>query len=654
MRIFNQILNKLIINIYTFNKWRINYFSSQEKNEKIKLTYRGVSYKYNTPIVQVTESTSAGKYRGNPWRLHQLKEPLILKNKINLSYRGVSYFKKFTDIKATQESKIIKSTEKEKKTANSVEIPIPHKNYEEIIDQIPSFLDALTPEKVQQKHSYRLVLNRDILKERLITTSGEAEIWQVTGEVLKKNNQNYLAKIYHQKTPEQIKNLPERQNKLEVMVVHQPTVYHLHKNHVSLSWPQYLLEDSSGKVVGFLMQFIGGSKLTNVYHPTLRKRLNLELEWQIDWQFLHLTAKNLALIIQSLHAEGYVVGDMKPQNILVNEQALPSIIDTDSFQISNSDTSEIYRCLVGSEGLTPPELLGKDFASNNQNTAHDNFRLAVIIYHLLFREHPFKGHWLGDGDSPGIDDLIRQCFWPYASKSLIQPGKTTIPIDIIHPRIKECFLKCFNQGHRNPKLRPTAIDWANALQVAIDDLVQCENYSSHWYSKAYGECYWCESNQRSPEYDIFPPSSQYNRLNRLLKAGNWKEADLETKYLMLKITNRIDKGWLDESAIKNFPLQDLGIIDQLWQEHSSGRFGFSVQRNIYIDTGNHPGKYNREIYSRFAETVGWRGNGIWKNYFDLEFSLKAPPGNLPFCCAGFDVCLVSHLALQLEKIETIV
>ncbi|MDJ0736311.1 MAG: hypothetical protein QNJ47_19980 [Nostocaceae cyanobacterium] len=107
---------------------------------------------------------------------------------------------------------------------------------------------------------------------------------------------------------------------------------------------------------------------------------------------------NIASIIEAIHAAGYVLGDMKPENILVNNRALPSIIDTDSFQVRHPNNRKVYRCLVGSNGFTPPELIGKDFSIINQTEIHDRFRLAVIIYHLLFGESPFKGKWMGVGD----------------------------------------------------------------------------------------------------------------------------------------------------------------------------------------------------------------------------------------------------------------
>lgn len=99
-----------------------------------------------------------------------------------------------------------------------------------------------------------------------------------------------------------------------------------------------------------------------------------------NWLYLHVTAMNIASITQAIHAKGYVLGDIKPQNILVNNQALPSVIDTDSFQVRDPQTGEVFRCPVGSEGFTPPELLGQDLAAIDQTAGHDRFRQAWKQY----------------------------------------------------------------------------------------------------------------------------------------------------------------------------------------------------------------------------------------------------------------------------------
>ncbi|HEY9651665.1 MAG TPA: DUF4278 domain-containing protein [Coleofasciculaceae cyanobacterium] len=57
----------------------------------MKLSYRGVSYEYNPPQVEITETPVVGKYRGLDWRFRNLKKPPMLLPTVNLKYRGVSY-----------------------------------------------------------------------------------------------------------------------------------------------------------------------------------------------------------------------------------------------------------------------------------------------------------------------------------------------------------------------------------------------------------------------------------------------------------------------------------------------------------------------------------------------------------------------------------
>jgi serine/threonine protein kinase len=320
-----------------------------------------------------------------------------------------------------------------------------------------------------------------------IASGGEGIVWQT-------NRNGYVAKIY-QKLPNF-----ELVQKLEMMVASPPREPNSHLNHISFAWPKSLLKDANGNCVGFLMPAIANAKqLLDVYNPQRRKQQKLE----VDWRFLHTTALNIASIIQAIHAEGYVLGGMKPQNILVNNRALPSIIDTDSFQVRHFITNEVYRCGVGSEGFTPPELIGKDFSTIDQTQVHDRFRIAVIIYHLLFGETPFKGKYMGTGDAPEPEELIRRGLWLYEPNNLIQPVANTISLNIVHPEVQQCFLKCFNNGHTQPNLRPSAADWVKALKIAVNQLTVCGKFDSHYYSRTYGNCYWCER-EKKLGVDVFP------------------------------------------------------------------------------------------------------------------------------------------------------
>ncbi len=337
-----------------------------------------------------------------------------------------------------------------------------------------------------------------------LASSGEGTVWHT-------DRSGYLAKLYHSPDLKRVK-------KLKVMVAHPPVDPMQSRNHISFAWPHDLLKDSSGAYVGFLMpQIPQGVDLTSVYNPRLRKQKIP----RFNWRYLHTTAVNIAWITQELHAKDHVIGDIKPQNMLVNDQALVSVIDTDSFQIRDPQTKEIFHCTVGSEGFTPVELLGKELASFDQTEVHDRFRLGVIIHLLLFGDHPFKGKWVGPGDSPDPTELIRKGYWPYTTGSLIRPGPYTIPLEVVHPEVQQCFLRCFNNGHLVPNLRPTAAEWCDALRLAIAELTVCSQVPNHWYRRTASQCYWCERKQKLGVdiFDIYSTAPAASRPARNPRTG---------------------------------------------------------------------------------------------------------------------------------------
>ncbi|MFM6268341.1 MAG: GUN4 domain-containing protein, partial [Dolichospermum sp.] len=123
------------------------------------------------------------------------------------------------------------------------------------------------------------------------------------------------------------------------------------------------------------------------------------------------------------------------------------------------------------------------------------------------------------------------------------------------------------------------------------------------------------------------------KLRDLLKAGKWKEADEETRRVMLCVGEREREGWLNVESIDNFPCADLRTIDKLWVKYSDGRFGFSVQKRIYQGLGG-TREYNQEIWLKFNDKVGWKEGESWLYYSDITFDKiilikKAPEGHLP-------------------------
>jgi hypothetical protein len=136
-------------------------------------------------------------------------------------------------------------------------------------------------------------------------------------------------------------------------------------------------------------------------------------------------------------------------------------------------------------------------------------------------------------------------------------------------------------------------------------------------------------NNPSPKNE--PTPAIFQKLEALLKAGKWRDADLETWELMKKLTKREQEGWLRIEDVKNFPRQELRKMDQLWVKYSNGKFGFSVQKQIWLELGGKlDGEYDWDTFTKLGSRVGWRKNNEWLSYDSYTFSTNALPGHLPF------------------------
>ncbi|MBE9040606.1 GUN4 domain-containing protein [Oscillatoriales cyanobacterium LEGE 11467] len=123
---------------------------------------------------------------------------------------------------------------------------------------------------------------------------------------------------------------------------------------------------------------------------------------------------------------------------------------------------------------------------------------------------------------------------------------------------------------------------------------------------------------------------RYQKLEAYLSQGEWRKADEETSRLMLQTMGKEEGQLLDIDDIENFPCEDLRTLNELWVKYSNGHFGFSVQKEIWIECGGKPGVYDDlESYEKFADRVGWRREGDWLYYNDLNFTIASDRGHLP-------------------------
>lgn len=113
----------------------------------------------------------------------------------------------------------------------------------------------------------------------------------------------------------------------------------------------------------------------------------------------------------------------------------------------------------------------------------------------------------------------------------------------------------------------------------------------------------------------------YTQLTNFLAAGDWQRADQETMHIILKITGRTEEGYPKGSDIKKAPIADIQTIDRLWITYSGGKFGFTPQKQVWIETDQN--------YTEFCEIIGWHRNSGWLDYSDVDFTLNAVFGHLP-------------------------
>ena len=131
-------------------------------------------------------------------------------------------------------------------------------------------------------------------------------------------------------------------------------------------------------------------------------------------------------------------------------------------------------------------------------------------------------------------------------------------------------------------------------------------------------------------------TSLYQQLEIYLKNGQWKDADMETNRLMLQIVGKEADQRFSSEDIQNFPCEDLSFIDKLWVDYSNGKFGFSVQKKVWMDCGGISDELDYDVYIKFTNQVGWQRSGDWLSYDELTFLLDGSKhAHLPVCCIDY-------------------
>jgi len=261
-----------------------------------------------------------------------------------------------------------------------------------------------------------------------------------------------------------------------------------HAEHLHVAWPRQPLMDATGRTLGFLMPLVDGEPLTRLFDPHVRVKAIEEPTWRVIIGVAARTARLLA----KLHGVGIVMGDVSPANILVSPSGHVTLLDCDTVQFTDPETSILYRCAKLTPEYAPPATNGS--ATQVLAPSHDAFCLAVMICQLLMEgDHPFEGV---PADSADVDSLASDNI-RLQNNRIVFPERFTpvpgaIPVSVLPPELLRLAQACFGDGHGNPDARPSPEDWETALEHAGFEVMGCRENDRHLYHNSLSSCVWCE------------------------------------------------------------------------------------------------------------------------------------------------------------------
>jgi len=113
-----------------------------------------------------------------------------------------------------------------------------------------------------------------------------------------------------------------------------------------------------------------------------------------------------------------------------------------------------------------------------------------------------------------MEERIKVGSFPYALGRAqgLQPMRTSPPLELLDPQVRDLFLQCFVEGHSHPSVRPAAQRWQEALLAAEAALVACVDNAQHCYGRHLPACPWCERRKMLRGIDSFPSEAEVKRV----------------------------------------------------------------------------------------------------------------------------------------------
>ena len=238
-----------------------------------------------------------------------------------------------------------------------------------------------------------------------IASGGEGTIYRTSLD-------GCVAKIFHD---DQLND--ERIEKLQYMLAHDPGID-------ECAWPKEMLY-RNGKPVGFLMREIGSEYKEMSKSVLLLNRRSIQENVMNKWNRKTLVRLCIRLcdLFSALHENGILMGDINPNNILVDLQDVRNIkvaiVDCDSMQMGR------FHCLVGMKTYTNPDIYRR---LNTNEPRYDEFYRTMddelyAFTSLIFRILMLNGSPYAGKGTQSIDEAMRSYNFSYRTEE--SSGKDT-------------------------------------------------------------------------------------------------------------------------------------------------------------------------------------------------------------------------------------
>lgn len=373
--------------------------------------------------------------------------------------------------------------------------------------------------------TYQGISGKRYVLESELARGGEGIVYSIHGD------SSIVAKIY---LPNKFKSFDERrfmENKLKAMLSIKLPVYV--DNILRLAWPLDILYDN-GSMVGFLMPRM--NQMIKIYDiqrcnrdeqpikPWTRSVLNVYPNF--TWKYAVQFAYNLAWVVNYVHQNNIIVGDLNQSNIYADTKTgAVVLIDCDSFDITDPNTGIHYPCTVGFQELLAPELQTVINLSNAKFTKEsDQFSLAIHIFRLLMmNEDPFRAKMTTDvslSSLPVNSAIINgECVFVRTVPNKVLPPDC-LKLDFLPDTVQELFKRTFDYtsitAQKRISKRPTALEWCHALApyaaAEPNTLLQhCTINAFHVYPAKESICPWCAKLGKIKQFGslVFPDGSTY-------------------------------------------------------------------------------------------------------------------------------------------------